>query len=98
MRMFVIPRVEALLLVKVMVCGGLAAPISIEPKFRTPGATTTSLPIPVRFKTWGEEPSLSRMVTAPYRTPVVVGANETVMVQLAPAATLLPQVLDWLEA
>jgi hypothetical protein len=35
------------------------------------------------------------MVTAPVLVPVVVGLNVTLMVQLALAATLEPQVLIW---
>ena len=39
--------------------------------------------------------SLLTMVIDPTRAPVVVGAKLTLKVQLAPAATLLPQVLVW---
>jgi len=36
--------------------------------------------------------ALSFRVTAPVRVPVAVGVNFTLIVQLAPAATVLPQV------
>src|SRR5439155_1753126 len=41
---------------------------------------------------WGLCGALSLRVTAPVRVPVAVGANFTLIVQLAPAATVLPQV------
>ncbi len=38
---------------------------------------------------------MSVMLTAAVRAPVAVGVKVTLMVQLAPAATALPQVFVW---
>jgi hypothetical protein len=56
-----------------------------------PGA----LPVPVRAMVSGSPSALSVMVTAPLRVPAAVGVKVTLMVQLAPAVTLPPQVLVW---
>ena len=52
-------------------------------------------PIPVRLTDCGLPEALSVMLKLPVRVPDAVGVNETLMVQLAPAATELPQVLVW---
>src|SRR5437899_13012122 len=49
--------------------------------------------VPVRLMVCGLPAMLSVIVTATVRMPVAVGVNVTLMVQLAPAATDLPQVL-----
>jgi hypothetical protein len=46
--------------------------------------------VPLREITWGVPAALSVIVTAPLRGPVAVGVNVTLIVQLAPAATVLP--------
>src|SRR5437660_12620838 len=43
----------------------------------------------------GLSAALYVIVSVPVRFPPAAGANVTLMVQLAPAATLLPQVLVW---
>jgi hypothetical protein len=58
----------------------------------TNGATT---PVPVRLTVWVAGLALSAMVTAPVLAPTAVGLKVTLRVQLAPAATLAPQVLVW---
>jgi hypothetical protein len=58
---------------------------------RTPAET----PVPVRLMVCVAGLALSVMVTAPVLVPVVVGLKVTLRVQLAPAATLEPQVLVW---
>ena len=58
----------------------------------TVGALT---PVPVRLTVWVAGLALSAMVTAPVLVPVAVGLKVTLRVQLAPAATLAPQVLVW---
>src|SRR2546426_10251921 len=60
--------------------------------FVEPGgvAIEKSVPIPVRAIAWGAPGALSAMVMAPFRVPVAVGVKVTLMVQLAPAATLVP--------
>ena len=56
---------------------------------------TGPLPVPVRLTVCVAGLALSAMVTAPVRVPVAVGLKVTLMVQLAFAATLEPQVLVW---
>src|SRR2546422_626788 len=60
--------------------------------FVEPGgvAIEKSVPIPVRAIACGAPGALSAMVMAPFRVPVAVGVKVTLMVQLAPAATLVP--------
>src|SRR2546427_1397287 len=60
--------------------------------FVEPGgvAIEKSVPIPVRAIACGAPGALSAMVMAPFRVPVAVGVKMTLMVQLAPAATLVP--------
>lgn len=50
-------------------------------------------PVPLRATLCGEPVALSVMVRLPFRVPVAVGVKVTEIVQLAPAATLVPQVL-----
>src|SRR6476660_8179954 len=52
-------------------------------------------PVPVRLTFCGLPPPLSVMFSVPVRVPVAEGVNVTVMVQLAPPARLVPQVLVW---
>jgi hypothetical protein len=52
-------------------------------------------PIPVRLTDCGLPEALSVMLRVPVRLPDAVGVNVTLMVQFAPAATELPQVLVW---
>jgi hypothetical protein len=52
------------------------------------------LPVPVRV-TLCALPALSAIVSVPARLPVAVGVNATLRLQLAPAATEAPQLLDW---
>ena len=53
------------------------------------------VPVPVRLTDCGLPLALSAMVIAPLRVPVAVGVKVTMIVQLPPAATELPQVLFW---
>ena len=55
--------------------------------------TGVPTPVPVRLTVCVAGLALSVMVTAPVLVPVVVGLKVTLRVQLAPAATLEPQVL-----
>jgi hypothetical protein len=57
--------------------------------------TTGALPVPVRLTVWVAGLALSVTVTTPVLVPAAVGLKETLRVQLAPAATLEPQVLVW---
>ena len=69
------------------------------PKVRLEGeilATAPVLPpVPERLTVCGLPVALSVRVTAAVRVPVAVGVKVTLIVQLAPAATELPQVLVW---
>jgi hypothetical protein len=49
----------------------------------------------VRLTVWVAGLALSVMVTTPVLVPAAVGLKVTLRVQLAPAATLEPQVLVW---
>ena len=48
-------------------------------------------PLPVRLAVWGLPLSLSVTVNEALRVPVAVGENVTLIVQLDPVATELPQ-------
>jgi hypothetical protein len=49
--------------------------------------------VPVRATIWGEPMPLSEMLTVAVRIPAVVGLKVTRIVQLPPAATVVPQLL-----
>jgi hypothetical protein len=55
----------------------------------------TWVPVPLRLIFCGLAPPLSLIETDADRVPDAVGAKVTEIVQLAPAATLLPHVLVW---
>jgi hypothetical protein len=57
--------------------------------------TAVLAPVPVRLTVCVAGLALSVMVTAPVLVPVAVGLKVTRRVQLAPAATLEPQVWVW---
>jgi len=54
-----------------------------------------SVPVPERLTVCGLPGASCVMVRLPSRVPVAVGLKVTLIVQLAPAATLEPQVLVW---
>ena len=56
----------------------------------TTGATT---PVPVRLTVWVAGLALSVIVKVPLLDPAAVGVKVTLRVQLAPAATVAPQLL-----
>jgi len=60
-----------------------------------PGGATIekSVPVPERAIVRGLPGALSVVVIAPFRGPVTVGVKVTVIAQLAPTATPVPQVL-----
>src|SRR2546426_3829375 len=95
--MLVMAKLVPLPLFNATVWGALVVPTNWSAKIRIvldremPGAK----PIPVRVIT-GTLPRASLvMATPPVLKPAVVGLKVTLMVQLAPAATLLPQLLAW---
>ncbi len=53
------------------------------------------VPVPVRLTDCGLPVALSVTVTAAVRVPLAAGVKVTLIVQLAPAGTELPQVLVW---
>jgi hypothetical protein len=52
-------------------------------------------PVPVNVALWGEPVALSVTEIAAVSAPIAVGLKFTVIVQLPPAATLVPQLLLW---
>ena len=56
------------------------------------------MPVPDRLTVCGLPEALSVMVTEAARLPVAVGAKVTLMLQLPPATTELPQLLDSLKS
>jgi len=91
------PMVKAVLpvLLRVTVWAALVVPRFWLLKARLVGVTAArgALPVPVRLTVWGLLVALSTIVTAAVRVPGPVGANVTLIVHKAPAATELPQVL-----
>lgn len=59
------------------------------------GANEKSWPVPLRATLCGLSEALSEMLRVPVLVPPATGLNVTEIVQLAPALTLLPQVLFW---
>ena len=57
------------------------------------GVTVTPVPVPVRVALCGLPAALSDTERVPVRAPVAPGRNVTLMVQLAPAAKVVPQVV-----
>ena len=55
--------------------------------------TTGGRPVPLSDTDWGLLTALSQKYSAPIRLPPAVGVKVTLTVQLAPAATELPQLL-----
>jgi hypothetical protein len=83
--------------VRVTTCTELVEPIAWAAKFRLVGesvaaAATGTIPIPLRATSCGDPLVLSMTVTFPVREPAAVGVKATAIVQLAPAATVVPQV------
>ncbi len=83
------------LLVRVAVSVPLVVLTASLPKARLVGErpAATVVPVPERLRDWGLPVALSVMLTEAERLPLVVGSKETLIVQLPPAATELPQVL-----
>jgi hypothetical protein len=62
--------------------------VGLELSAKLPAAA----PVPVRVTVWGLPAALSVMVTDPVAAPEEVGVKVTLIVQLPPALTLVPQV------
>ena len=82
-------------LVIVTVCAALVVPTvcAANVKLVSERLTAGAVPAPERVMVCGLLPASSEMVIAPVNGPTVVGVNVTLIVQLPPAATELPQVL-----
>ena len=57
--------------------------------------TAGAVPVPVRLTLWGLPVALSLMASEAARLPGAEGVKVTLIVQLAPAATEMPQLLVW---
>ena len=79
--------------VSVTVLAALVLPTVTDPKLKLVGERFAFVPIPLRLTFCGLPPPSSLMLTLADRVPRAVGLNFTVIVQLAPAAMLVPQVL-----
>src|SRR5579864_5678849 len=89
-----IERAVSKLLVTVTFFAALVVPTVTVPNERVSGLTLTgSFPVPVRAIVCGLVTALSVMFTVAVCLPATTGVNVTVIVQLPPAATLVPQVL-----
>ena len=80
----------------VEVCAALVEPTICEPKARLAGvnATPEAVPVPVRSTLCGLPGALSVTATLALRLPVAVGANATLIVHVALAASDAGQSLD----
>ena len=59
------------------------------------GPSEKSWPVPLSAMVWGLLGPLSEILILPVWVPPAIGLKVTLIVQLAPALTLLPQVLVW---
>jgi hypothetical protein len=63
------------------------------PNARLVGVTVTPVPVPVRATACGLPGALSEMETEAVRGPLAVGRKVVLIVQLAPAPSVVPQVV-----
>ena len=75
----------------VTACAVLLVPTAWMPKDRLDGERFTTDAAPAKFTVCGLPEALSLMLRSPARGPPSVGANDTLTVQRAPAATEPPQ-------
>jgi len=84
-------------LVSVTVTAALVLLTATVPKFNELADRVTGelelLPVPLRLTVCGLFPAPSVKVSVPVAAPVAVGVNVTPTLQVAPAATLVPQLL-----
>ena len=85
------------LLLSVIACAGLVVAMVCAAKVRLVGLSAadgpTATPVPVKLAVCGLPAALSVTVIVPVRVPATVGVNVTLIVQLALAASDVPQVL-----
>jgi hypothetical protein len=87
-------RPDAPVFVKVTTRGALVEPTAWPENVSACGESVTTgarMPVPVKGMAWLPPAALSATVTAPALGPAAVGVNVTLIVQLLPLATLLPQ-------
>ncbi len=81
-----------------MLWAELMVPLTWFPKAKLVGERLTEgldTPLPERLTDWGLLLALSVKLTTAVRDPRLIGANWTVIVHVAPAARLVPQLLVW---
>jgi hypothetical protein len=93
--MLEIDRAAVPVFVIVIDCDPLAVPTLTEPNERLVAEKLTAGPVPVppSETVWGEPVALSVKLNAALNEPTAAGLKVTAIVHLAPAATLVPQVL-----
>ena len=86
-------KVALPVLLRVTVCAELVISTGWLPKARLVGErlTRAAVPVPERLTVCGLPLALSVMLTEAVRLPLAEGVNVTLIVQLAPAASELPQ-------
>ena len=86
------------LFVSVMICAALEVPTSCEAKVRDEGenAATAARPVPLKLTGAGGVLLLLDSDSDPVRLPMTAGLKTTLMVQLVPAPSDVPQLLVWL--
>jgi hypothetical protein len=84
-------------LVSVTACGSLVDPTNRRENVREDGDKPTAgpVPVPVTPTACGLFKALSVIASVAVRVPPAVGVKVTLIVQVPPAATELPQVLLW---
>jgi len=87
-----IVRVVVPTLVSVTVFARLVVPVATAPKLKLVGESFAVVPIPDRLTFCGLPEALSVTLSIAVRVPDAVGLNVTLMLQLAPAPSELPQV------
>jgi hypothetical protein len=70
----------------------LVVPTVTVPKFSDVGEREIAVPTPLKATVWVAGLASSAKVKLPVRVPMALGVSVTLTVQLAPAATVLPQV------
>src|SRR6266550_6416318 len=84
--------VYSAVLERVTVLNGAAVPSATLSKARLAGLTAATGVFPTRLTVWVGKPLLVKVKTAT-RTPVVVGLKVTLIVQVAPRASVPPQLV-----
>jgi hypothetical protein len=91
----VIVKLTVPVLVSVTVCAALVVPTvwlaNVNEEAERLTVVVGAVPVPVRLTVCGLPEALSVMLKVPVRVPEAVGVKVMLMVQLAPAATELPQ-------